>query len=355
MRVFGLTLLLFFAAMSAAAQQDPSVETEAAATTQSAIHNWDICNETSFVLRFASAFIRSDRMQVAGWTPVQPGACVTLTPPKNSPRFLYAESLPIHRGGIREWKGSFELCASEETFTSDATDNCQLKNMETRDYFAVDPTERRTALIEPSDFGENAETAGLQRLLQDAGYKITRIDGLSGRRTLRTIASAKAELELDKNATNQELMTALTPKAEETRNTIGLDICNDSTQRVYSAIAIQNDGNWTSRGWWPIDVGACVKPFDRSLIGTQAHVYALQEAISEDGQPEPDRRLRSELVTPAPFCIAESRFAALGREKCQEQGYAAVDFRPLAADVDVQIVRLTDADFVEGGGDGLRR
>ena len=117
--------------------------------------------------------------------------------------------------------------------------------METRDYFAVNPSERRTAFIEPSDFGENAETAGLQRLLKDAGYKITRIDGLPGRRTLRTIASAKAELELDKNATNQDLITALTPKAEETRNTIGLDICNDSTQRVYSAIAIQNDGNWT--------------------------------------------------------------------------------------------------------------
>ena len=52
-------------------------------------------------------------------------------------------------------------------------------------------------------------------------------------------------------------------------------------------------------------------------------------------------------MTPAPFCIAESRFAALGREKCLEQGYAAVDFRPLPADVDVQVIRLTDADFVE--------
>ena len=81
----------------------------------------------------------------------------------------------------------------------------------------------------------------------------------------------------------------------------------------------------------------------------------MQEAKTEDGDPQPDRRLRSEVVTPAPFCIAESRFAALGREKCLEQGYAAVDFRPLPADVDVQVIRLTDADFVEGGGDGLRR
>jgi len=63
----------------------------------------------------------------------------------------------------------------------------------------------------------------------------------------------------------------------------------------------------------------------------------------------PDRRLRSELVTPAPFCIAESRFAALGRENCLEKGYSAVDFRPIASDVDVQVIRLTDADFVTDG------
>ena len=154
-------------------------------------------------------------MQTAGWTTVQPGACVVIVTPKDSPRFLFAESLPIHRGGIREWKGTIELCATEEDFTSDATDNCQLKNMETRDYFAVKPSEVRTAFIEPSDFGDNAETAGLQRLLQDSGYKITRIDGLSGRRTLRTIASAKSDLELDKSASNQDLISALIPKAED--------------------------------------------------------------------------------------------------------------------------------------------
>ena len=355
MRIFGLTALFSLAAITAAAQETSPDDTNIASSEQSATNNWDVCNETSYALRFASSYIQSDRLQVLGWTSVQPGACVTLTPPKDSPRFLFAESLPIHRGGIREWKGNFELCATEGDFTSDATDNCQLKNMETRDYFAVKPSELRTAFIEPSDFGENAEVAGLQRLLQDAGYKITRIDGLSGRRTLQTIARAKSDLELDKNATHQALITALIPKAEETRNTIGLDICNDGTNRMYGAIAIQQDGNWTSRGWWPVDVGVCVKPFDRSLIGTQAHIFALQEAQAEDGQPAPDRRLRSEVVTPAPFCIAESRFAALGREKCLEQGYAAVDFRPVASDVDVQVIRLTDADFVTGGGDGLRR
>jgi len=362
MRALLLLLLMSFVGPRAFAQT-PDVDTPAATPQASetetpasvATTSWDVCNETSFVLRFASAYIRSDRMQAVGWSSVQSGACVTIVTPKDSPRFLYAESLPIHRGGVREWKGQVELCAVEEDFISDATDNCQLKNMETRDYFAVKPSERQTAFIEPSDFGVKAEIAGLQRLLQDSGYKITRIDGLSGRRTLRTITRAKADLELDKNASNQELINALIPAAETTRDAIGLDVCNDGTSGMFAAIATQQDGNWTSRGWWPVEPGACVKPYDRSLIGTQTHVFALQEAADEDGQPAPDRRLRSETVTPAQFCIAESRFSALGRENCLEQGYAAVGFRPIPSDADGQVLRLTDADFVDGGGDGLRR
>lgn len=337
-----------------------SAQTGAAASAQNAspagsTQSWDICNETSYALRFASAFIRDDRMQAAGWTSIQSGACSAVSTPKNSPRFLYAESLPIHRGGIREWKGTVELCASYEEFTSEVSDDCRLKNLETRDYFAVDPAEIRTAFIEPGDFGPSAEIAGLQRLLQDAGYTITRVDGLSGRRTLRTITEAKSDLKLEKSATNQDLMNALIPAAETSRAAVGMDICNDGTHKIYGAIAIQQDGNWTSRGWWPIEVGGCIKPYDNSLIGTQAHVFALQEALDEAGQPLPDRRLRSEVVTPAPFCIAEARFAALGREKCLEQGYAAVDFRPVPSDADGQVIRLTDLDFVEVNGDGLRR
>ncbi len=354
MRSFLLTCSFFVFAAAAGAQTNSSA-LDQNSLTSSTTQNWDVCNETSFVLRFASAFIRSDRMQAAGWTTIQPGACSDVLTPRNSPRFLYAESLPIHRGGVREWKGPIELCAADENFTSDASDDCRLKNLETRDYFAVDPAENRTTFIEPGDFGPNAEIAGLQRLLQDAGYTITRVDGLSGRRTLRTITEAKSDLNLEKSASNQELMNALIPAAQSSRDAVGLDICNDSTGKIFGAIAIQQDGNWTSRGWWPIDIGACIKPFDNSLIGTQAHIYALQEDLDETGQPLPDRRLRSEIVTPAPFCIAEARFAALGRENCLEQGYAAVDFRPVPSDADGQIIRLTDADFVEVNGDGLRR
>ena len=318
------------------------------------IIEWEICNETSFVLRHASAFVRSDRMQTVGWTTTTPGSCATVMTPKSSPRFLYAESLAIHRGGIREWKGKIELCASEEDFVSDSTDNCALANFDTRNYFAVNPTERRTALIESTDFNDKAEIAGIQRLLQDAGYNITRIDGLSGRRTLRTISEAKSDLGVDKDADNQKFIEALMPAAKTSRSDVGLDICNDSSTRIFGAVAYQAGNNWSSRGWWSIDPKSCVKPIDTSLIDTQTHVFALQETFKEDGSDGPDKRLRSETVTPSPFCIAESRFSALGRENCQDKGYSAANFRPIPTDLDGQTLRLTDADFVTPGEIGLR-
>jgi len=368
MRMGLLTLLTLFSGQMALAQTTaPTSETTPASTSPDTLATadpipltgetgrWEICNETSFVLRFASAFIRSDRMQTVGWTMTQPGACATVETPISSPRFLYAESLAIHRGGIREWKGSVELCASETDFVSDSTDNCALSNFETRDYFAVDPMERRTTFYEAADYGEKAEIAGVQRLLQDAGYKISRVDGLSGRRTLRTMAEAKSDLSLDKSATTQDLINALIPAAEASIAEIGLDICNDSSTRIFGAIALQTSGNWTSRGWWPVDPGECVKPLDTSLIGTDAHVFALQEAVKEDGSPAPDKRLRSETVTPSPFCIAEALFSALGRENCQDKGYAPANFRPIPTDLDGQVLRLTDADFTIAGEDGLRR
>lgn len=356
MRVLALTLMVWMWAGLAQAQTAPaSPNTPAPKPLTGETSEWDVCNETSYVLRFASAFIRSDRMQTVGWTTVIPGACVGVETPKDSPRFLFAESLPIHRGGIRDWKGTIELCARDEDFVSDSTDNCELNNYETRDYFAVDPAERNTVFIEPLDFGDKAEIAGLQRLLQDSGYNISRIDGLSGRRTLRTLADAKNDLGLDENTDNQALIEALIPVAEQSLQQVGLDICNDSSTRIFGALAVQESGSWTSRGWWPVDPGTCVKPYDQTLVGTQAHVYALQEVFDAAGEPLPDKRLRSESVTPTQFCIAESRFSALGNENCLDKGYAIANFRPITTDLDGQILRLTDADFTQAGEDGLRR
>lgn len=319
---------------------------------------WEICNETSYVLRVAHALTEQGITQVEGWRDVNPGDCLP-TPYSDpaAPRFLYAESLPLHRGGIREWKGTTKLCAKDEDFTSEATDNCALLNMDERAYLAVKPSETRTSLIEPSDFGSKAEMAGIQRLLRDNGYKISKIDGLPGRRTSRSLSSFRKEAGIDKNIEGAELMQALRKSARRAIRTVGIEMCNESTATIWSAVAAREYGKWTSRGWWEIMQGECTQIYTKALSGSEAHIYALQENIDSESPkaPKPDKRLSTAGSKAAQFCIAEARFSALGKEYCTEGGYVSANFRPVPTEEDGVRITLKDDDFTEASTAGLRR
>lgn len=328
--------------------------------------DWNICNETSFILRLAHATLREGEVKARGWQNIQPAQCLTEKVIRGAPRFLFAESSSVHRGGIREWKGDIMLCAAEPDFESSATDNCRVKNYETRDYFAVKPDEDTTTLIEPSDFGDKALTAGTQRLLRDAGYKVTAIDGLPGRRTSRSLREFKKAEELEVMPEGAALLSALSEAAKKVVEEIGLKVCNESDTRIFSAIGLQEDGNWTSRGWWAVEPQSCTRPITRSLMGLDTHYYALKEPVTEENAVAPingadlaavqeDLRLRSVATIPAQFCIAESQFSALGREMCLEGGYGVANFRPLPNDKEGVTITLSNSDFAEPGPEGLRR
>lgn len=353
MRAALLTTAIFILPLSAVSQ-------EANESLQASGPNaaWEICNETSYIMRIATAYIRSGIISPKGWDKARPGECITQKVPINSPRYIYTESDSVHQGGIREWAGSVPLCVSSDTFSADARKSCQLQNLETRNYLTVDPTEPRTTFIEPDNFGKNAATAGMQRLLMDSGYKVTRIDGLPGRRTTRTLSTFKKENDLAKGVDDNTLIDALAKAAKAKQEEVGLEVCNNSSSRIWTAVATREDGDWKSRGWWTIEQGACLRTLTKTLQGTEAHYYALAENITEDedGQKTgPDKRLRSVAATPAQFCVAEAKFSALGREYCAESGYAVANFRPIPTDNDGIRVTLTDQDFAVPNAVGLRQ
>lgn len=322
--------------------------------------NWKICNQTSYVLRTANAFLRGGRVQAEGWKTLNPGACLVEITPKDSPRFLYAQSAPIHQGNIREWAGSIALCTAEDNFTSDAASECSERNTDgtaqsMRKFLAVDPKEIQTDLIEPAEFGDKAETAGLQRLLKDAGYKISRIDGVAGRRTSKTISSFKTDKGLTASTTGTALFSALIQAAQEVKASTGLELCNQSSAPIWTAIATRHQGGWQSRGWWDIAPERCAKPYNATLDGTEMHIFALQEHKDDTGKALPDRHLRTVSTIPSQFCIAEGKFSALGREFCTENGYNVANFRPVTTENKGTKVTLSDVDFTESTLTGLRR
>lgn len=351
--ILGSTLYIALSLPLNAAAQAPDLRLE----TPAAVSSWEVCNETSFIIRLANAVIRNGNMTPKGWDRVKPGQCLPLNAPEGSPRYIFAESSPVHQGGIREWAGKTPICVSENDFTADATKSCQLQNLKSRNYLAVNPAEQRTTLIEPDNFGSKADVAGLQRLLRDNGYKITRIDGLSGRRTSRYIREFKKKSNLPVSVSNNELMDVMADAAKKRQSDIGFEICNDSSATIWAAMATRENGAWQSRGWWTITKDACVRPFTTSLKGADAHFFALQENVIETDASKtfgPDKRLRSVATTPAQFCIAEAKFSALGREYCAESGYAVANFRPLPTDKDGATANLSDQDFATPNAVGLR-
>lgn len=339
--------------------QTPELRSESAKTSNitTSDNSWEICNETSFIVRLANAVIREGKITPKGWDNIKPGQCLAVDAPIDSPRYVYAESSPVHQGGIREWTGKTPICVSADDFTADATKNCALQNLETRNYLAVNPSEQRTTLIEPNNFGKRAEIAGIQRLLRDNGFKISRIDGVSGRRTNRYIRDFKKKAALPINLPNSQLIDVMATAAKERQSDVGFEICNNSNATIWAAMATRDNGAWKSRGWWTIEKTNCSRPFTQTLIGTDAHFYALQEnkIETEDGTNYgPDKRLRSVATTPAQFCIAEAKFSALGREYCVESGYAVANFRPLPTDSEGAKINLTDQDFAVPNAVGLR-
>lgn len=325
--------------------------------TNNASNAWNICNETSYVLRIAVAGIRDGKMTPRGWNQLRPGACQTENLPPNSPRYVFAESSPVHMGRVREWKGKVKLCADTNDFTADATRSCALQDLQTRDYLQVDPTERNTRFIEPDNFGENADTAGLQRLLRDNGYKISRVDGLPGRRTSRTLDTFLKDQDLSKPLSMGEKFDALIKAAKERQDSIGLKICNSTDHTVWAAVAFLEDAEFQSRGWWSVDKDACVRPITTSLINSEAHIFALQEqpkSADDDTQPA-DKRLRTVAAKPVQFCVSDGIFSAIGNELCEDRGYTPVSFRPVATDMEGTTITLSDADFTMPSTTGLRR
>jgi len=314
---------------------------------------WQVCNETSFILNIATAGVRAGQagqpVSVWGWQSLRPGKCQIIDVEKGTPRFVYARSDALHQGGIREWKGRYEYCIADEDFTAKTDISCDLQNMTTKQFLQIIPTENRTAFVEPSDFGRLAETAGLQRLLSDNNYDIKRIDGQAGRRTRTILNKFLKDHELKSPLNVDAQYDALQAAALKTIETVGVQFCNKTTVKLWTALAYNSNDVMESRGWWPVEAGTCIQPFTENLKGRDAHYYVRQETSAGT-----DKILKTATKNAKAFCIGPSTFSALRHEFCQDQGYVSANFKPLPNDKPGAHIDLTDADFNPAPVSGLR-
>lgn len=311
-----------------------------AALTAPGARAGEVCNETSFVVEVAKAWRAPEGLTVEGWTQILPGQCAEIGPGAETDQYLYARSTRAYLGGVREWRGALEACIDEADFEIQGVGDCQALGLESRDFRRLTGPEReRAVLAELEDYGDRAEEAGIQRLLQAAGYDIRSIDGYAGRRTRRQIAAFQSDVEQTFGADRIGLMQALHARALERNAQAGLRVCNEAGAPIAAAIARATGEGYEARGWWRIAPGACAQPLSMRL--TDGEVFVHARLMAPDG---------ARLITAGDeiFCVGAGRFTTDDREGCSETGFEAAGFRP-APTVQNGGVRmaLTEDDFNE--------
>jgi uncharacterized membrane protein len=300
----------------------------------------EVCNETSFMVEAAKAWRTATGLAAEGWVRIAPGGCAQVGPDIATEQYLYARSTQAYTGGVREWRGALDVCVDEIDFSFEGVADCEALSLQTRQFRRLTEAEReRAVLVELADYRDRAEEAGLQRLLQAAGYDINIIDGYAGRRTRRQIEVFQDDAETDFGADRRALMEALHEAALARNRTAGLRVCNEADSPVAAAVARAVGDGYEARGWWRIAPGACAHTLSERLTAGEAFVHA--RLLSEEGE-----RLLSGGARR--FCVAAGRFATDRRDNCDAIGFEDAGFIPVDEPSDgVAALVLTQDQFEE--------
>ena len=311
--------------------------------------NWQICNETSFILNVSTAYEseKTGEYKINDDTEIYPGECINKEVLNIYLRYIYAKSKPIHQGGIREWRGNFLICNNLVSKLKSTSKDCQEKNLESKFFRSIKPSENISYFIENKNFKSKARTAGIQRLLNDNGYDMNKIDGISGRKTIKALSEFKKLNKLENEIDKKLLMQKLSKMAEKESQKVGLTICNRTEAPLWTALGTENGKEISSRGWWNIKIDKCTQIINRKLNSKKTYYFARSETkdIMKSEEGKKYLNIIADKASTKNFCISNSKFSAITNINCTVSGYYDAQFRQLPTDIVGLTVTLTNNDF----------
>ena len=257
-----------------------------AARAQSGPNGWSLCNQSCYVIEVATGRPEGKAVLVSGWLRLRPGECrlAANAPLTRGVHYTFARTSSAHRGGRRQWGGPSHLCVDpQNSFAIENPSNCQSMGLEERNFRDIRINKRdswRTTFAEAEPYSlAGARSAGLQRLLADAGYDTATNTGrYDPRRMATAIARFRAEKNLTQVSSEEQLIDALESAARKRAETVGLTLCNRTAARLWTAVARRRGEGWESRGWWTLGPGGCARTIDDPLLQNVYFVQALLES-----------------------------------------------------------------------------
>ena len=290
-----------------------------------------LCNKTSYVLDLALGLEQGGAAATRGWFRVEPGACKTVLQGalEAEKTYVHARALPAYGASPLPQAGHADFCVADTSFIIAAAKACTARTG-SGSCASRRSSHRRAATCSPAYLGEEADydegqarLAGVQRLLVIAGYDANPIDGLEGKKTAAALEAFLKERKLPADtATGAAIFTALLDAVKEADG-LGFSWCNETQFPVMAAIGIDDKGAVTTRGWYRVEAGKCVKP---DVPAKPTRLFSFAEAVDRDGQAlkRGDRALA--WGGPTQLCTGEVKFEIGDQKNCAAQGLTATGF-----------------------------
>jgi uncharacterized membrane protein len=128
---------------------------------------------------------------------------------------------------------------------------------------------------------EQARDAGIQRLLAIAGYDPGPIDGVRGGKTDAALTQLFQDSKLGNPVAGRSDVFDLLIAAAQRPDGAGFAWCNETPHVVMAALGVEDKGAVTTRGWYRIEPGKCLRPDLHSQV---RRVFSFAEAIGGDGE-----------------------------------------------------------------------
>lgn len=290
-----------------------------------------LCNRMSYVVEAAIAIEDRGAVATRGWARIDPGQCRNIlqgSMPAGQ-LYLHARVPALYGPSPLPQEGHADFCVAPGNFVIGNARNCRAGQRPAR-FTAVKPleTEQGLSLTLAEDAGytdDQARDAGIQRLLSVAGYDAGAIDGVRGEKTDAALRQFVQDNKLTVTAAGRsDFFDALLDAAQKPGN--GFAWCNDTAYTVMAAIGIEDRNAVTTRGWYRVDAGKCVRP---EIAGQPKKLYSFAEAIDPLGQVVRTRDRPLAWGGGTVMCTRPIKFELYDHLDCGGRGLTSAGFVPV--------------------------
>jgi uncharacterized membrane protein len=292
----------------------------------------NLCNRMSYVVEAAIGLEDKAATATRGWFRLDPGQCRAVLQGAIQAEnvYLHARAHAVYGPSPLPQSGHADLCVAQQgDFVVAAARQCRAGQRPAR-FSLVKPSEgEKGATVNLAEEGQytddQARDAGIQRLLTLIGYDSTPIDGIRGTKTDASLSQFIKDNKLAVTAAaRSDFFDTLLAAAQRTDS--GFSWCNESGHTVMAAIGIEDQGAITTRGWYRLEPGRCLRP---DVSGQPKKLYSFAEAVDAEGQPV--RRGDRPVVWGGDMilCTRNVKFEFTEQGNCAAKGLTGSGFAPI--------------------------